>query len=184
MSCRYQHMSYDVPLFKVLTCSFCYVYMFKPEATQLRFDFTRAGPVLKAGPEGNFKYSYPPGSVYRADLDNSSMVTQICEPLSENECEKWTTCCQTATKCCLRQQNLPTASQNWSHCPRTWDGFGCFDDTSAGSTAYISCPSYVEHASDQGNCFCFVFFLKKFTLTLAIWWIHLFSLEQRLVIQL
>lgn len=183
MSCRYQHMSYDVPLFKVLTCSFCYVYMFKPEATQLRFDFTRAGPVLKAGPEGNFKYSYPPGSVYRADLDNSSMVTQICEPLSENECEKWTTCCQTATKCCLRQQNLPTASQNWSHCPRTWDGFGCFDDTSAGSTAYISCPSYVEHASDQGNCFCFVFF-KKFTLTLAIWWIHLFSLEQRLVIQL
>lgn len=28
------------------------------------------------------------------------------------------------------------------------------------------------------------FFLKKFTLTLAFWWIHLFSLEQRLVIQL
>lgn len=153
MSCRYQHMSYDVPLFKVLTCSFCYVYMFKPETTQLHLEFTRAGPVLKAGPEGNFKYSYPPGSVFRADLDNSSMVTQICEPLSESECEKWTTCCQTATKCCIRQQNLPTASQNWSHCPRTWDGFGCFDDTSAGSTAYISCPSYVEHASDQETAY-------------------------------
>lgn len=28
------------------------------------------------------------------------------------------------------------------------------------------------------------FFFKKFTLTIAIWWIHSFSLEQRLVIQL
>lgn len=153
MLCRYQQMSQDVPIFKVLTCSFCYVYMFKSD-TQLNLTFTASGPVFKAGPAAaHYKYSYPPGSIYRADLDNSSMVKQICEPLSKQECEKWTTCCQAATQCCQRQLNQPPPPKNWSHCPRTWDGYGCFDDTAAGSTAYVKCPSYLDHASEHENAY-------------------------------
>lgn len=155
MSCRFQLMNHDVPLFKVLSCTFCYVYMFNSSSdssfTPLRLGFTATGPVLKADPKSDDKSSYRKGSIFKADLDNSSMVEHICEPLSKNDCKRWTTCCHAAAQCCQRQQSQPVASQNWSHCPRTWDGYGCFDDTSSGNTAYVTCPSYVEHASDQGK---------------------------------
>ncbi|XP_075741108.1 calcitonin gene-related peptide type 1 receptor isoform X1 [Rhipicephalus microplus] len=38
---------------------------------------------------------------------------------------------------------VPEEGVNASFCPRTWDGWNCWDDTPAGHTAYAPCPQFV-----------------------------------------
>ncbi|CAG5136878.1 unnamed protein product, partial [Candidula unifasciata] len=37
-----------------------------------------------------------------------------------------------------------------TYCPRTWDGFGCFQETAPGETATISCPAYFDENAEHG----------------------------------
>lgn len=46
------------------------------------------------------------------------------------------------------------------YCPHTWDGFGCFQDTLAGHTASISCPTYIDHSDPSGKSSCYMFSFK------------------------
>ncbi|XP_064456222.1 calcitonin gene-related peptide type 1 receptor-like isoform X2 [Ornithodoros turicata] len=48
-------------------------------------------------------------------------------------------------KICLADVILKPFPQhdNGSYCPRTWDGWSCWDDTPAGSTTYAPCPRFV-----------------------------------------
>ncbi|CAM1323255.1 Uncharacterised protein g8341 [Pycnogonum litorale] len=47
------------------------------------------------------------------------------------------------TKCLLDVLLLPTVSSDALSCPRMFDGWGCWNDTPAGTTAYIPCPAFI-----------------------------------------
>ncbi len=40
------------------------------------------------------------------------------------------------------------------YCPRTFDGWGCFNDTLAGQVAYIPCPDFVPGFTSKSK-FCY-----------------------------
>ena len=78
------------------------------------------------------------------DITNSTLSNLICSTLEPAECVKWRSCCNSALDCCVRQRKQPLRPEGESYCKRTWDGYSCWDDTSAGVAATVSCPSYVS----------------------------------------
>jgi hypothetical protein len=48
--------------------------------------------------------------------------------------QRWQSCCFSAHDCCERQLASPLGDLNKT-CGRTWDGWGCWDDTKPGQQA-------------------------------------------------
>lgn len=69
--------------------------------------------------------------------------------------QKWLQCCSNAVECCernLEERSLHERNRGGggaaepltsTHCPATWDGWGCWPATAAGSVAAQECPSHV-----------------------------------------
>ncbi|XP_041366813.1 uncharacterized protein LOC121381547 [Gigantopelta aegis] len=147
--CRDRYGFYPVETFKLLTCSLCYTYLFKGEQ--------ELSPNWPTGQELVYRSSvarYPAGTVFHPDIDNVSVARDICRTLSDVDCQRWTMCCQKAISCCDRQMSRPPTDPLTPHCPRTWDGFGCFDDTLPGMTAAISCPLYIDQTNPEADADC------------------------------
>ncbi|XP_071158238.1 calcitonin gene-related peptide type 1 receptor-like isoform X1 [Mytilus edulis] len=132
-------------LFNLLTCSMCYQYLF-PKNKELR----SKGLFLEATSESRYKE----GTQILANISNSTFVRNVCKTLeAEGDCARWTDCCNSAIKCCKDQLAAPFLYNGTSHCPRIWDGYGCFGDTLPGVREYIQCPSYIEHGVTHANAF-------------------------------
>lgn len=130
-------------LFNLLTCSMCYQYLF-PKNKELR----SKGLFLEATSESRYKE----GTQILANISNSTFVRNVCKTLeAEGDCARWTDCCNSAIKCCKDQLAAPFLYNGTSHCPRIWDGYGCFGDTLPGVREYIQCPSYIEHGVTHGK---------------------------------
>lgn len=102
---------------------------------------------LKAVPTSGLRA----GSIVTPDATNATAMSTICNTMDEEKCDWWKICCDAAEKCCHRHWNMGSSSPKPGYCPRTWDGFGCFDDTLAGIRAHLDCPEYVEHALPYGK---------------------------------
>ena len=63
-----------------------------------------------------------------------------------DECERWKQCCEAALECCDTQLGTAHVTGDGRHCLRTWDGFGCWQDTAPNSHVYNPCPSFIQHA--------------------------------------
>ena len=63
-----------------------------------------------------------------------------------DECERWKQCCEAAQECCDTQLGTAHVNGDGRHCLRTWDGFGCWQDTAPNSHVYNPCPSFIQHA--------------------------------------
>ncbi|PVD30637.1 hypothetical protein C0Q70_09910 [Pomacea canaliculata] len=98
------------------------------------------------------------------DVSNDSVVEKVCRVVrqAKEDCTRWTSCCKAADNCCQRQLALGDVTRVTENeagggkaeqlaCPRTWDGFSCWDDPTAGSMVTKSCPGYIEHSSDSGK---------------------------------
>ena len=137
--CRSRFISLQQPLFNLLSCSMCYQYLFPRNQ-----NFISSGLFLIA----TGKSKYIRGTRIPADVNNATFVNKVCITLKEEgDCEKWTSCCRAAIKCCVEQLTTPLL-YNGSYCPRIWDGYGCFQDTLPGVRESIQCPSYVEHGKN------------------------------------
>lgn len=148
--CRDRFRDWPVLFFKLVSCSMCYKYLFHA-----------GGNELTPGEGQPWKLTPVPGSrLYKsnmtiyADITNQTVKDIVCSTLNDENCSRWTDCCQAAIACCHTQ--LSTPRKNISSdlfCPRTWDGYGCFGDTVPGERVEISCPSYVEHATQGGHAY-------------------------------
>jgi hypothetical protein len=148
MQCRDRLGVLPLQVYKLVTCTMCYSFLFHGGK-----EF-RPGrqPLELVAVNGS---SVPYGTIIRPDIDNGTGIDVVCETLSSEDCLHWRTCCRAAVACCKRhaENAHDIVSERPGVCPRTWDGFGCFDDTPAGERVRITCPSYLEHAAPAGKCF-------------------------------
>ncbi|XP_069111912.1 calcitonin gene-related peptide type 1 receptor-like isoform X2 [Argopecten irradians] len=150
MFCRETSGNHSLDVFKLLSCTLCYNYIMKMDAKFFKVPISEPeGFAFLAGPNSGLE----PGTLIIPDTNNASSMNIICETMDREKCKWWKTCCDEAVKCCQRQIDMGSSSPKPGHCPRTWDGFGCFDDTLAGSRAYVDCPVYVEHASEYAQAY-------------------------------
>ncbi|KAK3108988.1 hypothetical protein FSP39_020331 [Pinctada imbricata] len=131
-------------VFGLVACSYCYIYLFDTSEPTYSLQLNARNPMTLMAKNGS---QYQSGTEFVSDINNATTVSKICSSLSDNDCERWETCCRNAVKCCKRQLTLPQWTTNATYCSRTWDGWGCLDDTLAGQTGYVQCPSYVEHGN-------------------------------------
>jgi hypothetical protein len=98
-----------------------------------------------------------------ADINDAISKGLVCDSLTNEDCSRWTDCCQAAISCCDMQLRTPKNNRSeLSFCPRTWDGYSCFGDTEVGTRAHISCPSYVQHADTSGKIATKYNYIKTF----------------------
>ncbi|KAL4222384.1 hypothetical protein ACF0H5_018423 [Mactra antiquata] len=147
--CRDRLMELPVHLFNLFSCSMCYKYLFndkqdlRPNPRSLLTLISDAGSDV-----------YPQNFSVIADVTNSTNRNLVCKSLNTDECTRWTDCCYAAISCCQKQLSTPKRNiSNGLFCPRTWDGYGCFDDAEPDTRSYISCPSYIEHASTSETAY-------------------------------
>ncbi|XP_048247536.1 calcitonin gene-related peptide type 1 receptor-like isoform X1 [Haliotis rufescens] len=143
-SCRDRYGVLPLPTFKVWSCTMCFSYLFRDQF-ELRANLPKPELVAVNGSR------YQSGTTFLPDIENNTVVDVICGALNAEDCERWTSCCHAALKCCHRQNRLPPPDPQGQYCPRTWDGFGCFDDTPAGQKTNIKCPAYIEHSNPRIN---------------------------------
>ncbi len=124
-----------------MTCATCYGYLFPPtDGKELR--------VYKQWLVSVNGTIFPNLHMLLADANNETFREQICRTLNNDECARWTSCCQKADMCCQEQLSMPSTPEEEAqpYCPRTWDGFSCWSDTAANSEVSTSCPSFLKHA--------------------------------------
>lgn len=92
-------------------------------------------------------YLYNPSKklLISPDIHNGTIVEEVCTTLNSDECQRWQSCCFSAHDCCERQLASPLGDLNKT-CGRTWDGWGCWDDTNPGQQVYMSCPLYLTYS--------------------------------------
>lgn len=81
-------------------------------------------------------------SVLVPNITNPSDVSKICSTVSDVTCERWRECCHAANDCCREQLETPQAPNG--SCPKTWDGWGCWEEAEAGTDRYIACPGFLQ----------------------------------------
>lgn len=163
MLCRDSMGISDFSVYQLWTCSMCYFFLFQPDP-----HLTPNGPNASTliSRKGSV---YPEGTVILPDIDDRLAVDQVCQSLTGSECSQWTSCCRAARQCCYNQNVSPNRSKNaleksgirseyygktYGHaekgCPGTWDGYGCWNSTLAGTRVQITCPSYIPRSGPAG----------------------------------
>jgi calcitonin receptor-like len=144
--CRDRYLQLPVTYFRLLSCSMCYKYLFYT-GNHLQPHSQQPWTLV---PTSNSELYSKNFSVI-ADVNDEPSKSLICDSLTEDDCTRWTDCCNAAMSCCAIQLSTPTSNRSESsYCPRTWDGYSCFGDTEAGTRTYFSCPSFVPHSDTSG----------------------------------
>lgn len=127
-------------VFGLFSCAWCYQYLFilKPERD------------LFASDRVPYLYSASKKSLITPDIHNETFVNEICSTINSDECRRWKSCCIAANKCCEKQLSTPVKNSN-ATCGRTWDGWGCWDDTEPGQQVYLSCPLFLHFADPSSK---------------------------------
>ncbi|ELU10120.1 hypothetical protein CAPTEDRAFT_219484 [Capitella teleta] len=137
--CRERDSILPYGTFTLHSCANCYSYLFpidKELHAHKEFLFSMNGTL------------FPHMTLIRADRHNITNKNAICSTLNKDECQRWQSCCQKAEDCCLKTAyNQPDYDPEHfkETCPRTWDGYGCWEDTPASTTVSMSCPLFITH---------------------------------------
>ncbi len=108
-----------------------------------------------------YSYIYQNASGRQYDVPNISepknqtwMRTACADvALTGKDCDRWRDCCQAAERCCDKQLDLQAVAMEIpGYCPRTWDGYDCWDDTPAGTTVYRPCPAFIPYFIPTRRC--------------------------------
>ena len=128
----YQHTS----------CTLCYAYLIKQhDNPEFRPFSTETERCLRHSAQG---YRVCPST------DNQTTMDAVCHTLTPQKCRQWTACCAKAWECCVSQKQTPTP-EDGERCPRTWDGWLCWNDAPTGSIAKARCPSFLQSVSSEGK---------------------------------
>ena len=151
VKCRDRNGYLDMVSFRLSTCATCYGYLF-PMGKELK---TYQHWLVSVN--GSI---HPHLTMLIPDIHNASLKYEVCRTLNKDECIRWTECCEEAEVCCQRQQDETsrtslaagvTADDPPGLCPATWDGYGCWGNTEAGSSVSIACPGFIQHALPKGK---------------------------------
>ncbi|GFY41634.1 hypothetical protein TNIN_296141 [Trichonephila inaurata madagascariensis] len=132
------YLPYDE--FKTEACARCYKYM-----PSVAFHF-------------KLQYTKELGTLYDPRINASHYLNpfNISEVLNtfveESFAEKWISCCRAAWECCNTMIKTPASLKNTKHCPRTWDGWQCWPDTPAGTTASLPCQNHIYFENGPPSC--------------------------------
>lgn len=72
--------------------------------------------------------------------------------VNEGYLHKWRQCCQAAQQCCRKMVQAPLAYSDEPQCPRTWDGWTCFEDTRGATVVEKPCPSHAYYHTIKQPC--------------------------------
>ena len=144
MFCRLSHGNFSVEFFKILSCSMCYQYLTMDDP---KFVFNGRGLLAQNGS------GIRQGSQLYPDIRTNTNISEVCNTLDDKACHNWKLCCSNAMDCCDGQVAMLNTSVEKGHCPRTWDGFSCFEDTDPGERVVFECPAYITHALPYGRIF-------------------------------
>ncbi|KAG8180156.1 hypothetical protein JTE90_002282, partial [Oedothorax gibbosus] len=131
---------------KTDTCARCYRYM----------------------PEFAFKNKFQYLSQWSTLLNRQTNLTHDANPYNASReleqsfadysfLNKWKECCLAADKCCQRILSAPTLDTDANFCPRTWDGWQCWDDTPGGTTASDECQGHIYFENEAPSCSKFAY---------------------------
>lgn len=137
--CRDRSGFWEPELFRLRTCADCYGYLY-PKKELKSYNH------LLVSVNGSI---YGHQTVLLPDVHNVTWKRSICRTLEGDECSGWTSCCLAAEDCCTKQREMALwYRDNLSKpmCPRTWDGYACWDDTPAGSHVFQLCPTFVQQS--------------------------------------
>ncbi|GIY50840.1 calcitonin-related peptide type 1 receptor [Caerostris extrusa] len=65
---------------------------------------------------------------------------------------KWKQCCLAAVQCCDLMLRTPPNGKEGPYCPRTWDGWQCWNDTPGGATAIDICEGHIYFDNEPPSC--------------------------------
>lgn len=147
--CRDRSGIYPLRLFKLVTCSMCYFYIF-PNLHKFQH-----GPALKMTIIKD-NYTAP------ADIENETVIARLCAAFDdEHKCRRWKSCCEEALQCCYDQQeeanSLEVADNDTPTCPPTWDGYSCWKRTPENTRAFNECPYFIHEfqvSDDKADKYC------------------------------
>ena len=86
-------------------------------------------------------------TVIEPNCNNETSRNQICKYFDEDGCKRWCSCCMSASACCERQLRMPLRQEvksDYNQCPRTWDGYSCWDDSPPATTVHNRCPPFIS----------------------------------------
>ncbi|XP_052792338.1 calcitonin gene-related peptide type 1 receptor-like [Mya arenaria] len=148
--CRDRFFELPVNIFNVFSCSMCYKYLFH---TGNKLTPLTEKPWMLV-PTVNARTHYSANFSVLADVKDENYRDVICSSLDHDDCTRWVDCCQAAVRCCQNQLSTPLSNvTSGVFCPRTWDGFSCFDDVLPSTQVQLSCPSYIEHGSTSAYAY-------------------------------
>ncbi|WAQ94862.1 hypothetical protein MAR_007333 [Mya arenaria] len=135
-SCSWRLGRYHKDDFYHNACAWCYFFLFRSHGL-----FPDNYKYLKVQ---NNRSGLIQGTYLLADAENSTLRTQVCKTLSNDECELWGLCCAASKKCCHRQIQSRKNTTNATACGITWDGLSCWEEVNPGEKSYQSCPGYLQ----------------------------------------
>ncbi|CAL1270000.1 unnamed protein product [Larinioides sclopetarius] len=136
---RRAYLLYDD--FKADTCARCYHYM-PLFSFKRKFKYLSWLSILR-DPATNFTYEANP-------VNSSSELTASFA--AESYVLKWRHCCLAAIECCDHMITTPPIQTDGPYCPRTWDGWQCWDDTPGGTTARDICQGHIYFDNEPPSC--------------------------------
>ncbi len=140
-TCNDRYGSVALDVFKHRSGTLCYGSMH--QQTKILFpmgeNIDALGPRPGSETDSDSEFTSP---IY-PDIQNQTITDMICRTLSEDNCERWKSCCHDALECCERQLDT-TSPVIDGYCPRQWDGWTCWEDTPSNTDVFQSCPAYIE----------------------------------------
>ncbi|XP_052792399.1 calcitonin gene-related peptide type 1 receptor-like [Mya arenaria] len=160
--CRDRLFELPVNIFNVFSCSMCYKYLFHT-GNKLTPQIEKPWMLV---PAESARTHYSENFSVLADVIDANYRAFICNSLNRDDCTRWVDCCQSAIRCCQKQLRTPLSNFTTGvFCPRTWDGYSCFDDVLPSTRVQLSCPSYIEHGSTSA-------FAYKDCTENGTWWVN------------
>ncbi|KAK2706359.1 calcitonin gene-related peptide type 1 receptor-like isoform X2 [Artemia franciscana] len=151
--CRTKGQYFPKSIYELETCSWCYIYIPSAAFLQKR-KFQRQSKFIRLGNwSGNISVLINGTHSVETKEDFHYLFGTFQEDSGRR---KWLSCCEKATACCETMLLQPSFGQKEElkphFCPRTWDGWQCWNDASNGTYSYAPCPSYIYFEGDPPAC--------------------------------
>lgn len=142
---------HDPATFDLYSCAWCYDFLFSVNGKTLSASIHE--PYLRETDQMIADYYLVP------DITDNGNFSRICSTLTNDECKRWHACCMNAHDCCERQLSAPPVTNGT--CARTWDGWGCWDDTPPSTSVYLSCPAYISFSIPTSKFSCYILYINS-----------------------
>ena len=146
--CRDRYGFLPPAKFNLRSCAMCFTFLYQQE-NKAKAPLGHVGDQYEylAFPQQNSTSLPTKPVVIEPNCNDETSRNQICKYFDEDGCKRWCSCCMAASACCERQLRMPLRKEGRPEhiqCPRTWDGYSCWDDSTSGTTVHNRCPPFIS----------------------------------------